>query len=117
MTIPVQIVGSYISPYVRKVLVTLNIKGIPFEIAAAYAAPALHRIRPQHAVTREAVTVVLKNRAERRMVRRVCVVMMCSFGQVSRCASAGLTILPRRVSAHECTAVDSADLDDSPTIF
>ena len=32
MTNPVQIVGSYISPYVRKVLVTLNIKGIPFEI-------------------------------------------------------------------------------------
>jgi glutathione S-transferase len=32
MTKPVQIVGSYISPYVRKVLVTLNIKGLSFEI-------------------------------------------------------------------------------------
>jgi glutathione S-transferase len=32
MTEPVQIVGSYISPYVRKVLVALDRKGIPFEI-------------------------------------------------------------------------------------
>src|SRR4030095_10739242 len=32
MTKPVQIVGSYISPYVRKVLVTLKLKGLSFEI-------------------------------------------------------------------------------------
>jgi hypothetical protein len=65
----------------------------------------------------EALTVALKNHTERRVVRRVCVAMMYSFGQESRCASAGLTIYTRRVSAHECTAVDSADLDDSQTIF
>ena len=29
---PVQIIGSYISPYVRKVLVALNVKGIAYEI-------------------------------------------------------------------------------------
>jgi len=29
---PVQIVGSYLSPYVRKVLVVLDLKGIPYEI-------------------------------------------------------------------------------------
>jgi glutathione S-transferase len=32
MTTPVHIVGSYISPYVRKVLAVLNLKGIPYEI-------------------------------------------------------------------------------------
>jgi glutathione S-transferase len=32
MTQPVQIVGTYISPYVRKVLVFLDRKGIPYEI-------------------------------------------------------------------------------------
>jgi len=64
-----------------------------------------------------AVTVALKNFAGRRVVRLVCVVMIGSFGQVSRSASAGLTIPTRRVSAYECTAVDSADLDDSQTIF
>jgi glutathione S-transferase len=32
MTEPVQIIGSYISPYVRKVLVVLHAKGIPYEI-------------------------------------------------------------------------------------
>jgi len=65
----------------------------------------------------EALTVVLKNFAERLVVRRVCVVMMCSFGQVSRGAYTGITIPTRRVSAHECTVVDAADLDDSQTIF
>ncbi len=29
---PVQIIGSYLSPYVRKVLVVLDLKGIPYEI-------------------------------------------------------------------------------------
>jgi glutathione S-transferase len=29
---PVRIVGSYVSPYVRKVLVVLDVKGIPYEI-------------------------------------------------------------------------------------
>ena len=29
---PVQIIGSYLSPYVRKVLVTLELKGIPYRI-------------------------------------------------------------------------------------
>jgi glutathione S-transferase len=29
---PVQIIGSFISPYVRKVLVVLNLKGIPYQI-------------------------------------------------------------------------------------
>lgn len=29
MTQPVQIIGTYISPYVRKVLVFLGLKGIP----------------------------------------------------------------------------------------
>jgi glutathione S-transferase len=29
---PVQIVGSYLSPYVRKVLVVIDLKGIPYEI-------------------------------------------------------------------------------------
>lgn len=29
---PVTIIGSYLSPYVRKVLVALNLKGVPFEI-------------------------------------------------------------------------------------
>ena len=28
----VQIIGSYLSPYVRKVLVVLDLKGIPYEI-------------------------------------------------------------------------------------
>jgi glutathione S-transferase len=32
MSASVQIIGSYLSPYVRKVLVTLGIKGIPYEI-------------------------------------------------------------------------------------
>jgi len=32
MTKPVQIIGNYISPYVRKVLVFLDLKGIPYEI-------------------------------------------------------------------------------------
>jgi glutathione S-transferase len=32
MTRPVQIIGSYLSPYVRKVLVVLDLKGIPYEI-------------------------------------------------------------------------------------
>jgi glutathione S-transferase len=29
---PVRIVGSYVSPYVRKVLVVLDVKGVPYEI-------------------------------------------------------------------------------------
>src|SRR6185295_18748906 len=29
---PVRIIGSYVSPYVRKVLVVLDLKGIPYEI-------------------------------------------------------------------------------------
>ncbi len=29
---PVRIIGSYVSPYVRKVLVVLDVKGIPYEI-------------------------------------------------------------------------------------
>jgi hypothetical protein len=93
----------------------IPLKGMPF-IGAACAATVLHSIRPQQAATIEAVTVALKNRAERLMVRRVCVAMLCSFGQVSRCASAGLTIPARRVSAHEGTAMDSADLDASLTL-
>ncbi len=32
MAAPVRIVGSYLSPYVRKVLVCLHLKGIPYEI-------------------------------------------------------------------------------------
>ena len=32
MPAPVRIVGSYLSPYVRKVLVCLDLKGIPYEI-------------------------------------------------------------------------------------
>lgn len=32
MNQPVSIIGSYLSPYVRKVLVVLDLKGIPFEI-------------------------------------------------------------------------------------
>jgi len=32
MTAPVQIIGSYVSPYVRKVLVCLDLKGIAYEI-------------------------------------------------------------------------------------
>src|SRR5688500_16269072 len=32
MTTPVQIIGSYISPYVRKVLAVLDLKGIAYEI-------------------------------------------------------------------------------------
>src|SRR6185436_11491497 len=32
MSKPVRIVGSYVSPYVRKVLVVLDLKGIPYEI-------------------------------------------------------------------------------------
>lgn len=32
MATPVQIIGNYISPYVRKVLVCLDLKGIPYEI-------------------------------------------------------------------------------------
>ena len=32
MSEPVRIVGSYVSPYVRKVLVVLDLKGIPYEI-------------------------------------------------------------------------------------
>ena len=32
MTAPVQIIGSYLSPYVRKVLVCLDLKGIAYEI-------------------------------------------------------------------------------------
>ena len=29
---PVRVVGNYLSPYVRKVLVVLHLKGIPYEI-------------------------------------------------------------------------------------
>ncbi len=32
MSEPVRIIGSYVSPYVRKVLVILDLKGIPYEI-------------------------------------------------------------------------------------
>ena len=32
MVTPAQIVGSYVSPYVRKVLVVLDLKGVPYEI-------------------------------------------------------------------------------------
>src|SRR5215470_1793244 len=32
MTDPVRIIGSYLSPYVRKVLVCLHVKGVPYEI-------------------------------------------------------------------------------------
>lgn len=32
MASPVRIVGSYVSPYVRKVLVVLDLKGVPYEI-------------------------------------------------------------------------------------
>jgi glutathione S-transferase len=32
MSKPVRIIGSYVSPYVRKVLVVLDLKGIPYEI-------------------------------------------------------------------------------------
>jgi glutathione S-transferase len=32
MSAPVRIIGSYVSPYVRKVLVVLDLKGIPYEI-------------------------------------------------------------------------------------
>jgi hypothetical protein len=90
---------------------------IPFQEVAACAATALINTRPQQAVTMYALTVPLKNVAERRVIRRVCVAMMGSFGKVSRCASAGITIPTRRVSAHECTGLETADLDDSPTIF
>lgn len=31
MTTPVQVIGSYLSPYVRKVLVFLHLKGILYE--------------------------------------------------------------------------------------
>jgi hypothetical protein len=62
-----------------------------------------------------ALTVALKNRAERLVVRRVCVAMMCSFGRVSLCAYEVITFQPRCVSAHECTALETADLDDSQT--
>jgi hypothetical protein len=90
---------------------------MPFQSSAACAATALNNMRPQHAVTMEALPMALKDRAERPVVRRVYVAMMSSFDQEPRCASAGLTIYTRRVSAHEYTAVDSADLDDSQTIF
>ena len=32
MAAPVRIIGSYLSPYVRKVLVCLRTKGVPYEI-------------------------------------------------------------------------------------
>ncbi|MGA8503327.1 MAG: glutathione S-transferase family protein, partial [Candidatus Sulfotelmatobacter sp.] len=32
MTARAQIIGSYLSPYVRKVLVVLDLKGIPYEV-------------------------------------------------------------------------------------
>ena len=32
VTQPVQVIGSYLSPYVRKVLVCLHLKGIAYEI-------------------------------------------------------------------------------------
>ena len=32
MTAPFRVIGSYLSPYVRKVLVVLHEKGIPYEI-------------------------------------------------------------------------------------
>ena len=32
MSEPVRIIGSYLSPYVRKVLVVLDLKGIAYEI-------------------------------------------------------------------------------------
>jgi hypothetical protein len=59
--------------------------------------------------------VAVKNRAERRVVRRVCVAMLCSFGRVSLCAYEVITFQPRCVSAHECTALETADLDHSQT--
>jgi hypothetical protein len=46
------IVGSYLSPYVRKVLVCLHVKGIPYQIrrsrsSAACSASWAHRSRPR----------------------------------------------------------------------
>lgn len=46
---PVTVVGSYISPYVRKVLVCLDLKGIPYEIDPIipfYGGPEFGRISP-----------------------------------------------------------------------
>lgn len=46
---PVRILGSYISPYVRKVLVVLDIKGIPYEIdplVAFYADDEFSKLSP-----------------------------------------------------------------------
>jgi hypothetical protein len=63
----------------------------------------------------EALTVALKNVAERLVVRLVCVAMMCSFGRVSLCAYKVITFQPCCVSAQEYTAVATADLDDSQT--
>src|SRR5262249_38108116 len=51
----------------------------PLPETVACAATAPNSTRPQQAVTMEALTVVLKNFAERLVVRRVCVIMMCSF--------------------------------------
>ncbi len=91
--------------------------GSPFKGSSAYAATALNSTRPQHATTPWALIVALKNLAERLVVRCGCVAMMCSFGRVSLCACAGITIQTRCVSAHDCTAVATADLDHSQTIL
>lgn len=36
MTQRVQIIGSYLSPYIRKVLVVLDLKGIPYEVDPSF---------------------------------------------------------------------------------
>jgi glutathione S-transferase len=46
---PVRILGSYVSPYVRKVLVVLDLKGIPYEIdpiVAFYADDEFSKLSP-----------------------------------------------------------------------
>ena len=72
----------------------IPLEGIPLAERAACAPTALHSTRPQHAAPMYAVTVALKKRAERRVVRRVCVVMLGSFDRISMYAYEVITFQP-----------------------
>ena len=64
-----------------------------------------------------ALTVALKNRAERRVIRCVCVAMLVSFERVSLGVCAVIPCHTLRVSAYECTALEPTHLDDNQTIL
>src|SRR5262245_59182179 len=59
------------------------LRGNPFNGSSAYAEIAPKSTKLQYATATEALRVALRNLTDRRVVRRGCVAMMCSFGRVS----------------------------------